>query len=97
MSVRTTDVATDGSTIEEQQLHQNLILLGLSGPGCKTAPAGIDMGKFTFRKPSSKTLEFVLYSLYAVIVGEAVAQKVRKRNHAGLASMHGIRGSGMVQ
>ena len=85
MSVRATDVAMDGSTIEDQQLHQNLILLGLSGPGCKSAPAGIDMGRFTFRKPSSKTLEFVLYSLYAIVVGEAVAQKVRKGSHVGLA------------
>ena len=74
MSNRATD-ATDGTT-EEQQLHQNLQLLGLSGTGCRAAPAGVEIGRFTFRKPSSRALEHVLYHLYSIIVGEAVAQKV---------------------
>lgn len=67
---------SDGSTVEEQQLHNNLILLGLSGIGCKTVPAGAELNRFTFRKPSSRTLEHVLYHLYATVVGESVAQKV---------------------
>ena len=66
---------SDGSTIEEQQLHQNLTLLSIAGPGSKATPANVDITKFTFRKPSSRALEHVLFQLYSIVVGEGVAQK----------------------
>ena len=88
MNARTSS-DSDGSTSEEQQLHNNLTLLELSGVGCKTAPAGVELNRFTFRKPSSRTLEHVLYHLYAIVVGEGVAQKV-----SCLLPVHGDMASG---
>ena len=71
---KTTD-AGDGSTMEEQQLHQNLLILHVTGPGSKVQ-ANVEINRFTFRKPSSRALEHVLYQLHSIIVGEGVTQKV---------------------
>jgi hypothetical protein len=65
----------EGGTLEEQQLHQNLCLLGIAGPSSKNH-GGVDINKFAFRRPSSRTLEYVLFQLYSSIIGEGVAHKV---------------------
>ena len=64
---------------------------GAAGSGAGTgaaasaqAPAGkppsshaaVEISKYTFRKPSPRAFEFVLYSLYATVKGKARAQKV---------------------
>lgn len=67
----------DGCTLEERQLHHNLCLLGIGGAGGKAERLGLDLGRFSFRKPSSKLLEAVLYQIYAAVVGESAAHKVR--------------------
>lgn len=67
---------TDACTVEEQQLFNNLCLLGLAGPGAKPLATGIELTRFTFRKPSTKVLEAVLFHLYVAVWGEAAAQKV---------------------
>ncbi|GAX78522.1 hypothetical protein CEUSTIGMA_g5962.t1 [Chlamydomonas eustigma] len=64
----------EGGTLEEQQLFQNLCLLGLAGLSSKNA-VGTDITKFSFRRPSSRTLEYVLYQLYSYIIGEGIAHK----------------------
>lgn len=68
--------STDACTVEEQQLFNNLCLLGLAGPGAKPLATGIELTRFTFRKPSTKVLEAVLFHLYVAVWGEAAAQKV---------------------
>ncbi len=71
---------SDGCTVEERLLHNNLCLLSIAGPagsGSKGQPP-VDVNKFTFRKPSSKALEYTLYSLYGAVVGEQQAHKVRE-------------------
>ena len=64
--------------IEEQQLYENLCLLGICGALAKplTGSQGLDLKPTTFRKPSSRAIEFVLYHLYAILLGEERANKV---------------------
>lgn len=75
---------TDACTVEEQQLFNNLCLLGLAGPGAKPLATGVELTRFTFRKPSTKVLEAVLFHLYVAVWGEAAAQKVhtQRAQHA---------------
>jgi hypothetical protein len=74
--------------IEEQQLHENLCLLGICGAVKPLIGGqGLELKPTTFRKPSSRAIEFVLYHLYAILLGEDRASKVRKVDDSCSASV----------
>ena len=79
-------------TIEEIQLHENLCLLGIIG-GAKPllGSQGLDLKANTFRKPSSRAIEFTIYHLYSILMGEDKAIKVNRQLPLMKAFSHAIR------
>eukprot|EP00798_Chlamydomonas_sp_ICE-L_P020604 gene20604-27403_t len=61
-------------TPDEALLYNNLCLLGLADIS-KLSTAGIELGRFTFRKPSSKALEYVLFHCFCAMNTDARAIK----------------------
>lgn len=66
---------------DEQLLHQLLSLLEVPDAAAKH---GVELAPSSFRKPNAKGLELVLYRMYAIIHGEALAGKVRQGQELGL-------------
>lgn len=69
--------AAEACTLEEEQLYNMLCVLGVAGSE-QSRKQQVEINKTCFRKPSSKTLEYVMYSLYVLIHGKSSkAAKVR--------------------
>eukprot|EP00983_Pelagomonas_calceolata_P034052 1066098-Pelagomonas_calceolata.AAC.1 len=68
--------ANAATSPDENALFYNLCLLGIPTQATKN---GIELTRQSFRKPNPRSLELVLYYLYAAICGEAKASKVSRR------------------